>query len=47
YGARPLKRVIQQQILNPLSVAILDGEFGEGDKIVADVDKDRLEFRKK
>ncbi|MFM8684673.1 MAG: AAA family ATPase, partial [Chthoniobacterales bacterium] len=47
YGARPLKRVIQQQILNPLSVAILDGEFGEGDKLVADVDKDRLEFRKK
>ena len=47
YGARPLKRVIQQQILNPLSVAILDGEFGEGDKIVADVDKDHLEFSKK
>jgi ATP-dependent Clp protease ATP-binding subunit ClpB len=47
YGARPLKRVIQQQILNPLSVAILDGEFGEGDKIVADVDKDHLAFRKK
>jgi ATP-dependent Clp protease ATP-binding subunit ClpB len=47
YGARPLKRVIQQQILNPLSVAILDGEFGEGDKIVAEVEKDRLEFRKR
>ena len=47
YGARPLKRVIQQQILNPLSVAILDGEFGEGDKIVAEVEKDHLEFRKK
>ena len=47
YGARPLKRVIQQQILNPLSVAILDGEFGEGDKIVADVDKDHLVFSKK
>jgi ATP-dependent Clp protease ATP-binding subunit ClpB len=47
YGARPLKRVIQQQILNPLSVAILDGEFGAGDTIAAEVDKDRLEFRKK
>ncbi len=47
YGARPLKRVIQQQILNPLSVAILDGEFGEGDKIVAEVEKDRLCFAKK
>jgi ATP-dependent Clp protease ATP-binding subunit ClpB len=47
YGARPLKRVIQQQILNPLSVAILDGQFGEGDSIVADLDKDHLEFGKK
>ena len=47
YGARPLKRTIQQQILNPLSVAILDGEFGEGDKITADVEKDHLEFSKK
>jgi ATP-dependent Clp protease ATP-binding subunit ClpB len=47
YGARPLKRVIQQQILNPLSVAILDGQFGEGDTLTADVDKDHLEFRKK
>jgi ATP-dependent Clp protease ATP-binding subunit ClpB len=47
YGARPLKRVIQQVILNPLSTAILDGQFGEGDTLVADVDKDHLEFRKK
>jgi ATP-dependent Clp protease ATP-binding subunit ClpB len=47
YGARPLKRVIQQQILNPLSVAILDGQFGEGDSIVGGLDKDRLEFSKK
>jgi len=47
YGARPLKRVIQQQILNPLSVAILDGQFGEGDSIVAEVEKDQLEFRKR
>ncbi len=47
YGARPLKRVIQQQILNPLSVAILDGQFGEGDSIVAEVEKGKLEFSKK
>ncbi|MBU3664595.1 MAG: ATP-dependent chaperone ClpB [Chthoniobacterales bacterium] len=47
YGARPLKRVIQQEILNPLSSAILDGAFGEGDSIVADLDKDHLEFSKK
>lgn len=33
FGARPLKRVIQQEIENPLSMAILKGEFGEGDTI--------------
>jgi len=30
FGARPLKRVIQQEIENPLSMAILKGEFEEG-----------------
>src|SRR5262249_36984772 len=30
YGARPLKRVIQQQIQNPLASEILKGQFGEG-----------------
>ncbi|CCK78437.1 ATP-dependent chaperone ClpB [Desulfobacula toluolica] len=33
FGARPLKRVIQQEIENPLSMAILKGEFTEGDTI--------------
>jgi ATP-dependent Clp protease ATP-binding subunit ClpB len=33
FGARPLKRVIQQEIENPLSMAILKGEFGEGSTI--------------
>jgi ATP-dependent Clp protease ATP-binding subunit ClpB len=33
FGARPLKRVIQQEIENPLSMAILKGEFGEGTMI--------------
>lgn len=47
YGARPLKRVIQQEILNPLSSALLDGEFGEGDTLTAELAKDHLEFRKK
>ncbi len=37
-GARPLKRVIQQQIENPLSDAVLAGDFGEGDIVVVDVD---------
>jgi len=34
YGARPLKRAIQQQIENPLAQAILEGRFGPGDRIV-------------
>jgi ATP-dependent Clp protease ATP-binding subunit ClpB len=33
YGARPLKRAIQQQIENPLSQRILSGQFGPGDRI--------------
>jgi ATP-dependent Clp protease ATP-binding subunit ClpB len=33
YGARPLKRAIQQQIENPLSKLILAGRFGPGDTI--------------
>ena len=33
YGARPLKRAIQQQLENPLAQRILKGEFGPGDAI--------------
>jgi ATP-dependent Clp protease ATP-binding subunit ClpB len=33
YGARPLKRVIQRRIQNPLAMAVLEGEFGEGDTL--------------
>ncbi|MCG8565722.1 MAG: hypothetical protein MI747_11645, partial [Desulfobacterales bacterium] len=32
-GARPLKRVIQREIENPLSLSLLKGEFGQGDGI--------------
>lgn len=46
YGARPLKRVIQREILDPLSLEILDGKFAEGDKITADVVDDHLIFKK-
>ncbi len=37
YGARPLKRTIQRQILDPLSLEILEGRFKEGSHIVAEV----------
>ncbi|MEX1117243.1 MAG: ATP-dependent chaperone ClpB [Terrimicrobiaceae bacterium] len=45
YGARPLKRVIQREILDPLSLKILDGKFHEGDTITADFEGDSLVFR--
>ncbi|HEX5243107.1 MAG TPA: ATP-dependent chaperone ClpB, partial [Tepidisphaeraceae bacterium] len=44
YGARPLKRVIQQRIENPLASAILSGQFGEGDTVVVDVDPKKHDF---
>ncbi|MEY2535390.1 MAG: ATP-dependent Clp protease ATP-binding subunit ClpB, partial [bacterium] len=36
YGARPLKRVIQRHLVDPLAMAILEGEFREGDTVRAD-----------
>ena len=44
YGARPLKRTIQRQILDPLSMEILEGRFKEGDHIVAQVRDNALMF---
>jgi len=45
YGARPLKRAIQQQVEDPLAQEILQGRFKPGDTIEVGVDEDRLEFR--
>jgi len=47
YGARPLKRVIQQKILDPLSMEILDGKIHEGQTIKADVSGGELTFKSK
>jgi ATP-dependent Clp protease ATP-binding subunit ClpB len=44
YGARPLKRAIQQQLENPLAERILSGDFGPGDTIRVDAEGDRLSF---
>ena len=47
YGARPLKRAIQQQIENPLAQLLLQGAFGGGDRIRVSVGEDgRLLFTK-
>jgi ATP-dependent Clp protease ATP-binding subunit ClpB len=45
YGARPLKRAIQQQIENPLAQEILEGKFLPGDVIEVGVTDDRLDFQ--
>ena len=46
FGARPIKRTIQQMIENPLSMKILNGEFGENDIIKAEVKDGAIIFRK-
>jgi len=45
YGARPLRRVIQKMVENPISSAILRGEFGHGDTIQVDAEGDGLRLR--
>ncbi len=45
YGARPLKRVIQREILNPLASKLLSGEIREGSLVVIDRDGQRLVFQ--
>ena len=46
YGARPMKRAIQQQLENPLAQEILAGHFAAGDTIKADVINGELRFLK-
>ncbi|TCS36037.1 ATP-dependent Clp protease ATP-binding subunit ClpB [Paucimonas lemoignei] len=46
YGARPLKRAIQQEIENPLSKLILEGKFGPKDVIRVDAQNGKLIFEK-
>ncbi len=44
YGARPLKRVIQQEVQNPLATAILRGEFQQGGTVRLDYQNDEFAF---
>jgi len=45
YGARPLKRVIQRQLVDKLAMALLEGRFSEGDRIRVDAEGGELVFR--
>jgi len=48
YGARPLKRAIQRLLQNPLALAVLEGQYSEGDRVRVDRSKDgsRLTFER-
>ena len=47
YGARPLKRVIQRQVQDPLSLKILSGDVADGSEVVVTVGMDGLELNGK
>jgi len=48
YGARPLKRMIQKYIQDPLALLVLENKFKEGDKVEADLDEksEKIIFKK-
>jgi ATP-dependent Clp protease ATP-binding subunit ClpB len=46
YGARPLKRVIQKQLVDKLALKLLEGEFAPGDRVVVDAAGGELAFAK-
>ncbi|MDD4663113.1 MAG: ATP-dependent chaperone ClpB [Caldisericia bacterium] len=47
YGARPLKRLIQKEVMNPIAIKLLDGMIHEGDTLLIDVQDGKLLFEKK
>ncbi len=46
YGARPLKRALQQNLQDPLAMMILEGKFVEGDKVRAGISEGKIVFSK-
>jgi ATP-dependent Clp protease ATP-binding subunit ClpB len=46
FGARPLKRTIQQRLENPLATQLLSGKFADGDKVKIDADAHKFTFEK-
>ena len=46
FGARPLKRVIQKQLVDKLALRILEGEFGEGDRVRVDAAEGEIVFER-
>ena len=46
YGARPLKRVIQRELVDKLALKLLEGEFADGDSVRVDASDGALSFAK-
>jgi ATP-dependent Clp protease ATP-binding subunit ClpC len=46
YGARPLRREIERQIENPLSMRIVNGEFKPGDRVMVELEGQEIVLRK-
>jgi len=46
FGARPLKRALQEYLLDPLAMKLLDGEFKAGDRVTATVEGGQLKFKR-
>jgi ATP-dependent Clp protease ATP-binding subunit ClpB len=46
FGARPLKRVVQQQLQNPLAAELLKGQYPEGSTIKSDFDGEEFTFER-
>jgi ATP-dependent Clp protease ATP-binding subunit ClpB len=44
YGARPLKRVIQKRLVDPLALGLLKGDYAPGDTVVVDAEDGALAF---
>ena len=48
FGARPLKRVLQREVVDPIALALLKGEYADGDVVVVDATSDAtLSFTRK
>ena len=45
YGARPLRRVLQRNIEDPLALALLEGRYPEGSTVHVDVEDERIVLR--
>ncbi|MCJ7827887.1 AAA family ATPase, partial [Patescibacteria group bacterium] len=46
YGARPLKRVIREQILDPLAMMVISGQIGEGEKAAVEIENKKISLKK-